>query len=134
MANINLVDVNVEVNLPGIEKLIYDKLINDDKTMLTCHKALKDFCDKYVPYDTGVMSTDAVTIMPDGVEYKTRYANRQYYLHDMSADLAGETNRTRHPHELATSYWDKAMMMIEGDAFIATLQKIFNERAREISE
>lgn len=125
--------INVSLDLPNIEKYVYDQLIQNEKVRLACSKKLWEFCDPFVPYLSGAMSRVDIDITPDYVEYYARYAVRQYYLHDMDADLAGTTNRTRHPHKLATSYWDKAMMQIKGDEFVAALQKIFDERARELN-
>lgn len=130
---INFIDVNVEISLPNIEQYVYDKLINDKATLTECNQTLRKFCDKYVPYLNGPMSQTNVVVDEDGVEYFAQYANRQYYLHDMDADLAGETNRTRTVHPLATSYWDRAMMLREGDNFAVALQQIFDKRAKEIN-
>lgn len=117
------VGIKVEIDPSKIQGKISNLI--DEQTMLMIHQELSKMCEPYVPFLSGTLSGSGVAnVTAQGVTYSTPYARYQYYLHDMNEDLAGVTNRTRVYHPLATSYWDKAMMMYEGD--------VFKERVREI--
>lgn len=116
------------------DKAIQDKfqhVFSDDSFRLALHNRLAQRCDKYVPFLEGPLSQTA-EITPEYVRYHTPYAHRQYYLHDMWADLNGETNRTRERHPLATSYWDQAMFQLEGDAFMNDVKDLIVWRYKQL--
>lgn len=105
--------------------------IVDDKLMLRIHASFERYCEEYVPFLSGTLA-QTTRVMPDYVEYRAPYAHYQYVLHDMAADLAGTTNRTRIYHPKATSWWDQAMMTEKGKAFLKEVKRLIKMRAREI--
>lgn len=121
-------DVTVDLNSNIEDKLL--ELLKDDATMLEIHTTMARFCDDYVPFLEGPLS-QTMDILPEHIVYKVPYAHYQYFLHDMDADLAGETNRTRLYHPKATSFWDKAMVMEKGDAFWNEVLRILKRRWEE---
>lgn len=121
--------MKVEIDDEAIERKL-DVLL-DDKTNLEIQNTLARFCNDYVPFLEGPLS-QTIEVAPDGVTYTQPYAHYQYYLHDMNADLAGTTNRTRVYHPKATSFWDKAMMMEKGEVFMEEVKRILIRRANEL--
>ena len=125
----SVVRVDIDINQELIESKIAHLL--DEKTMLEVNNTLARFCNDYVPMLEGPLS-QTIQVTSDCVTYIQPYSHYQYYLHDMHADLAGLTNRTRIHHPKASSYWDKAMMLEKGDAFKEEIRRIIARRAREI--
>lgn len=63
---------------------------------------------KYVPYDTGALST-TVTVRPGSVTYEQPYAHRQYV-----------SNKGK---EIRGKYWDRKMWSAEGDKLTKEVEK-----------
>ena len=122
-----------EVNVHIDEKALNAKLENliDDDVMLQCNNLLAQYCNEYVPFLEGPLS-QTIEVSPRSVRYTTPYAHYQYFLHDMAADLAGETNRTRTYHPKATSFWDEAMLMEKGDAFKEQIRQVLLRKVKEL--
>lgn len=123
------ISFTVDMDELGLEKFL-NSVINDPKTMLELHTTMARFCNEYVPFLEGPLA-QTVVITPENVRYIVPYAHRQYFLHNMADDLAGNTNRTRVYHPKATSYWDKAMVMEKGDVFWKEVARIIERRAKE---
>ena len=108
------------------------KICKDPATLYEAHNLFAKMCDPYVPFLEGALATNGIAnVSAEGITYNTPYARYQYYLHDMEADLAGTTNRTREFHPLASSYWDKAMLSQKRDAFEKQLQEIIARRLKD---
>lgn len=108
---------------------IYGKIVTDKTLRLQLQNILAQMCDPYVPFLEGALAGSGIAnITEDGVTYNTPYARYQYYLHDMSADLAGVTNRTREYHPLATSYWDRAMVLQKSDELAKRVEEAVKRR------
>lgn len=97
------------------------------------NKRLDKLMSPYVPWKDGHLDRTDKRVTAEGIEYNSIYAHYQYYLHDMSADLAGITNRTRTKHKRPTSFWDKAFMMEQGDVLNANLQELIDKRIKELN-
>lgn len=124
------IEFSIEYNDKVIQQKM-EKVFSDETFRLALHNRLAQRCDKYVPFLEGPLS-QTVEIMPEYVRYHTPYAHRQYYLHDMWADLNGETNRTRDYHPQATSFWDQAMFNLEGDAFMDDVKDLILWRYNQL--
>lgn len=88
-------------------------------------KLCADTMDKYVPYDSGILSD--YRIEGNYIIYNQQYA--QYQYHGMRRDgshVINEANRNRDMHELATSYWDRAMVTAEIDDIVEAVQEKIN--------
>jgi hypothetical protein len=79
--------------------------------------------DKYVPYDTGVLSMYDLEV--DRIVYNPVYAEYQYYgLSKRGKPL----NYHKDKHPLATSYWDKHMWTAEGSIVEDEVQEYIRRR------
>ena len=77
-------------------------------TMTYIHTRLHTYMSPYVPMDTGMLD-QTVDITPECVHNKVPYAHYQW---------DGENIHFRKDqHPLATSHWEKAMMVSKGDEF-----------------
>ena len=115
------VSVDVHIDEMSLEHTI-EELI-DDKVMLEIHNLFAKMCDPYVPFLEGPLS-QTIEVSPEGVRYTQPYAHYQYH---------GEGfNHTKDYHPLATAFWDKIMMQDRGPEFIAQVEKILKDRARQL--
>ena len=124
------------INCPELAwklKGMLQEVMEDENTMLQIHNKFAQMCNEYVPFLEGPLS-QSVRVFPDYIKYSTPYAHYQYVLHDMAADLAGTTNRTRIYHPKATSYWDKAMMLEKGDLFTKQVENILKARVKKLND
>lgn len=79
-----------------------------DGTMTYVHTRLHAYMSPFVPMDTGMLD-QTVDITPECVHYRVPYAHRQW---------DGENfHFSKDEHPLATSHWEKAMMISKGDEF-----------------
>lgn len=115
----NIVTTTVSVDVSEITKEIQN-IINSDETMTEVHEAFASILDPYVPYDTGNMSQDEISIDADGVTYYAEYAAKQYY--------GVEFKHTKDTHPLATAYWDKVAMQTQQEAFAQEVADIIARR------
>lgn len=106
----------------------------------------KRLMDPYVPFLNGPLSSQARVSIEQGsgiVHYLSPYAAYQFYGKVMVSDVTGspwarsgeskhvidkdlEHNKFRHP--LATSHWDKAMLVARSDDLIESLQNYIRRR------
>ena len=112
---------NVEID----ENAIGNKIRNliDDTLMEQIHSLFERMMEPYVPYLSGTLS-QTTEVTARSVKYTQPYAHYQY--------VGEEFNHTLVYHPLATSYWNKAMMTNEGEAFILQVQELLRRRAREL--
>lgn len=105
--------------------------IFDDETMTYVHDRLHIFMSPFVPMDSGMLD-QTVDIKPDCVHYKSPYAhfiwNGKVFVDDRGSTWA-RRSESKHPINkdldfskdehapLATSHWEKAMMVSKGDEF-----------------
>ena len=103
--------------------------IFDDETMTYVHDRLHIFMSPFVPMDSGMLD-QTVDIKPDCVHYKSPYAhfiwNGKVFVDDRGSTWA-RRSESKHPINkdldfskdehapLATSHWEKAMMVSKGD-------------------
>ena len=103
--------------------------IFDDETMTYVHDSLHIFMSPFVPMDSGTLD-QTVDIKPDCVHYKSPYAhfiwNGKVFVDDRGSTWA-RRSESKHPINkdldfskdehapLATSHWEKAMMVSKGD-------------------
>lgn len=118
------VKTSVHVNEVKIQQKV-ENLINED-VMREIHQLLMEFCDPYVPYDTGELSDQDKNVIVDSqaVTYTKKYAARQYY--------GTEFNHTTEHHPKATALWDSVMMSEQGEVFIQKVKEILGRRAKEL--
>lgn len=136
--------ISVKINDAKIKSLL-DNLL-DKKTMLEIHNKFAQYCEPYVPMQTGTLAqTHQVT--PEYVRYYQPYAHYQYkgelYLAPNGSSWAKKGEKkypSGHPlvfskemHPKASKEWDKAMMAERGEEFTAAVTQILVERAREIN-
>lgn len=128
-----------------------DKVINDitggDKGALFLANEAKRLMDPYVPANDLVLAQRVSTYVKDGhgiVEYLTPYAHYQYvgilYVSSKTGSSWSrgeykiptsrnvEHNGFRHP--LATSEWDRAMLVARGDDLARAYQAYIDKGAR----
>lgn len=127
MAKSNVLQWKIEVDYNQLQGKISD--LFDSKTMLAIHNEFARLCDQYVPFLNGPLSLSAMSqVTPEYVSYgggDVPYGRYQYYL---------ETdNRTRTVHPKATSFWDKAMMAEQGDAFKRFIGQLLQRRSQELN-
>ena len=108
--------LNVKANI-NINAIVNSRINKDLK--LYAHSRLRDYCDAYVPYDTGLLSRN-VRVTEEAVHYTQNYAIYPYTGTNLNF-------KTEH-HPLATSYWDKAMMAAKGDQFARELSRYIKMR------
>lgn len=81
------------------------------------HARLWSFCDYYVPFMEGMLSSN-VRFTEDGLTYLVPYAASMYN---------GEGfNFRKDDHPGATSRWDEAMMVAKGDLFAKDIENAIN--------
>lgn len=115
------VTFEVEVDEASIGHKI-EELI-DDTVMLEIHNKFAQYCDPYVPFLEGPLS-QTTEISSEGVLYTQPYAHYQYH--------GVGFNHTLDYHPLATAFWDKVMMQEHGEEFVAEVEKILKDRARQL--
>lgn len=108
--------LNIKSNI-NINAIVNSRINNDLK--LYAHSRLRDYCDAYVPYDTGLLTRN-VRVTTEAVHYVQNYAIYPYTGTDLNF-------KTEH-HPLATSYWDKAAMAAKGDSFTDELTRYIKMR------
>lgn len=110
-------------------------------TMTFIHKTLFDYCAPYVPMDSGMLS-QTVDITPKYVHYKQPYAHFQYeglVFVDERGSTYAKKDHSKHAtstplkyskdeHHLATSHWEKAMMVAKGDDFCKTIENYLKRK------
>ena len=95
-----------------------DAVLQSDGFKYEKNALLAEFCDPYVPYKTGALSTN-VAINTTGVTYLQPYASIQYRTIFQ--------NYTREFHPLATHHWRSAMMRDRRDEFLGELGRLIAE-------
>ena len=101
-----------------------DELL-DDATKTEICQAFAEYCDPYVPMDTGRLSESGLSgATPDGVVYNVPYATKQY----VGVDIV---HKLEH-HPRATAFWDEVMMQECGEEFYQVVQDILLRRAKEL--
>lgn len=110
----------------------------DDETMTYVHDRLHIYMSEFVPMDSGDLD-QTVDIKPDCVHYKSPYAHYQWegevygpnyplYEGGVLSGFWSPKGEDKHPtgrklqyskdqHPLASSHWEKAMMVSKGDEF-----------------
>lgn len=101
------ITIRSDINIPKILQALFN-----DRVKLYANNRLRAFCDPYVPMYTGALSgnvgfDDKVKTSAECVHYMMPYAARQY--------TGVNFNFSTEQHQLATSYWDKAMAVSKGD-------------------
>lgn len=124
--------IEVEIDNKKFLKSLQNTLITDELN-LKFHQEFDRMMSPYVPWRDGFLDDKQKIVTPNYIEYQAPYAIRQYYLHSMSDDLAGVTNRTRTVHTRPTSFWDKAFIMEQESNFIAHLQKILDAHIKDMN-
>ena len=83
-------------------------------------KRCADYMDKFVPYDEGNLADYRI----DGnkIIYQQPYAKYQYYGISKSGK---PLNYSKAKHELATSYWDRAMVSANMNDIVDEIQNEF---------
>lgn len=120
----------MEIKWDKSPKEILDRIF-DDETMTYVHDRLHIFMSPFVPMDSGMLD-QTVDIKPDCVHYKSPYAhfiwNGKVFVDDRGSTWA-RRSESKHPINkdldfskdehapLATSHWEKAMMVSKGDEF-----------------
>ena len=120
----------MEIKWNKSPKEILDRIF-DDETMTYVHDRLHIFMSPFVPMDSGTLD-QTVDIKPDCVHYKSPYArfiwNGKVFVDDRGSTWA-RRSESKHPINkdldfskdehapLATSHWEKAMMVSKGDEF-----------------
>jgi len=97
---------NINVNA------IKNRLIND-KVKLYAHDRLRIYCDPYVPFREGNLAGN-VKVSSECVHYTSPYAIYPYHGIHMKI----HTDK----HQLATSYWDRAMKVAKGQDLARDIQ------------
>ena len=95
----------------------------DDSTRLEIHNLFAKMMDPYVPFLEGPLSPTA-EVTPQDVRYTQPYAHYQY--------TGSHFNFTTDYHQLATAYWDKAMMRDKGEEFVEQVRQIIARKAKEL--
>lgn len=121
--------------------------IFDKATMTFVHKTLFDYCTPYVPMDSGILS-QTVDITPEYVHYMQPYAHYQWagevygpnipihkdgvldgFISPPKKKPTGKKLQySKEPHHLATSHWEKAMMVAKGDKFCETIENYLKRK------
>lgn len=83
-------------------------------------KRCADYMDKFVPYDEGNLAD--YRIEGNRVIYQQPYATYQYYGINKSGK---PLNYSKAKHELATSYWDRAMVSANMNDIVGEIQDKF---------
>lgn len=81
----------------------------------TCYKHM----DKYVPMDTGALSTN-VDIKSDSITYQSVYA---HYMYNGTSKSGKPLNYRKDKHTYAGSYWDRRMVSAEMNDVVKEVQK-----------
>lgn len=118
----------MEIKWTKSQKEILGRIF-DDETMTYVHDRLHIFMSPFVPMDSGMLD-QTVDIKPDCVHYKSPYAhfiwNGKVFVDDRGSTWA-RRSESKHPINkdldfskdehapLATSHWEKAMMVSKGD-------------------
>lgn len=107
--------INIKVNI-DVDKIVDKKISKTFK--LYANTRLWAFCDSYVPFRNGILSSN-VSITPECITYKVPYAAKMY--------TGDGFNFLHEHHREATSRWDKAMMIAKGDRFKKDLQNAIDK-------
>lgn len=108
--------LNVKANI-NINAIVNSRINKDLK--LYAHSRLRDYCNDYVPCDTGSLARN-VRVTEEAVHYTQNYAIYPY--------TGTNFNFNTEEHALATSYWDKAMMTAKGDQFTREISRYIKMR------
>lgn len=145
--------LDITVDLDGVEYAL-KSLPLDGPLRKQINQLVKDYCEPYVPFETGELSGN-VSVTENSITYNAPYARYQYYGRvygpnywvpinedgNGNWDKNGEwgwrspEGETKHPtgarieynpqfHPLATSEWDKVMMADRGDSFTEAVADI----------
>ena len=146
--------VNMDVAF-DVRKLIgqFDKLVDDDKTMLAIYNLFAKIIEPWVPMDNGVLA-HGYEVTPNYLRYPGPYAHYQYMgivygpnipIFDDTGELIGfysppekyptgeELQYNKEKHELASKEWDKAAMKVVKDEFLQGVKNILIQRWAEIN-
>lgn len=115
------IDCEVYIDPKMLEEKVEDLIT--DEVMLQIHDLFAKMCDPYVPFLEGPLS-QTIEVSSEGVLYTQPYAHYQYH--------GAGFNHTKDYHPLATAFWDKVMMQEKGDVFIARVEQILKDRARQL--
>ena len=112
------------VDLPPVSVIEMDLGLTPNSDV---HRFFTQTCaihmDKYVPYDTGVLSMYDLDV--NRIIYEPVYAEYQYYgISKSGKPLNYQTDK----HPLATSYWDKHMWNAEGYIIEKEMQDYIRRR------
>lgn len=113
------IKTDVTVNIDAIKSKI-ESVINDSAVMTEVHQTFAGIIDPWIPFDTGNMSQEEISISAECVTYYAEYARKQYY--------GTEFNHTRTHHPLATAYWDKVAMQTEKEHLAQEVHDIIVRR------
>ena len=149
-----VIKCRIRIEAPEIEEY-FNRIINDDKTMLEVQNKFAQFCNEFVPMQEGVLS-QSITVTPQYVQYNAPYAHYMYVgevygpnipIKDSDGNIEGwfsPPGQKKHPtgrqmqfntekHPRASKEWDKAMMDSErGDEFWEAVKEILVRRAKEL--
>lgn len=128
--------VTIECKITNEDKIaqqIGANIFENKRFRWKMNKRLDKLMSPYVPWKDGYLDRKDKKVTAEGIEYHSVYARYQYYLHDMSADLAGITNRTRTKHKRPTSFWNEAFIMEQGDTLAVNLQELIDKEVRRIN-
>lgn len=116
--------------------------IFDDETMTYVHTRLWERCGKwYTPMDSGTLNGN-VEVSAECVHYKEPYAHYQWAGEVYGPNIpiykdgvltgfisppkkhptGGKLHYSKDKHPLASSHWEKAMMVSEGDEFCKDIE------------
>ena len=141
----------VNINPRYFDKI--KQLQNDKEVMTAIHNTMARRFDKYVPFDTGLLS-QTTQVTDKYVRYNQPYAHYMYegvvYGPNIPIIENGEVvgfysrpgvkktptgeymNYDKSHHPLATRHWDEAMMRTEGDAFNREVEEIIKRRIEKL--
>lgn len=103
------VNVKVELRINQAFSRLFDR-----GAKLYANTRLRAYCDPYVAFDTGNLSSN-VTVTDEAVIYESPYAIYPYKGKNM--------NFTKDHHPLATAEWNKAMAVAKGQQLADDIQK-----------
>lgn len=127
--------MSIEIKWNRSPQQILDRIF-DRETMIQIHTQLKLFCADYVPATEAEALTNSAIPTPDYLLYPGPYAHYQWegilFLDERGSSWAKKDHDKyptskklkygKEPHSLATSHWEKAMMVGKGDQFCKNIE------------